>query len=129
MEADEVDPFAFTVLRHLQQIDDAEEAGFARQLGRDIRETDRLDGIDFDLAFFHLITGPDFYVRAHPDADAAGDFSAANSLTEAFREHHYESLHRPGPELWRRSTTPRCRRFVQDAEWRIWADYPTKWQL
>jgi hypothetical protein len=32
-------------------------------------------------------------VGARPDADAAGDFSAANSLAEPFREHHDESLH------------------------------------
>jgi hypothetical protein len=94
VEADEVDSLAFAMFRHLQQVDDSEEAGFARQLRRDVREADWLDGIDFDLALFHLIAGSDFDVGARPDADAAGDFSAANSVAEALREHHYESLHR-----------------------------------
>jgi hypothetical protein len=37
VEADEVDPVAITMPGHLQQIDDAEEAGFSRQPGRNGR--------------------------------------------------------------------------------------------
>ena len=33
-----------------------------------------------------------FYAGAYPDADAAGDFSAANSFTEALGKYHAESL-------------------------------------
>ena len=95
MEADEVDPIAFAVLRYLQQVDDSEEAGFTCQLGRDVRQTDRLDGVNFDLALFHLIAGSSLDVGTRPDADAAGDFSTANALAEALCEHHDESLHRP----------------------------------
>jgi len=39
-----MDVLAFTVLRHLEQIDDAQESRLARQLASDIGEADWLNG-------------------------------------------------------------------------------------
>jgi hypothetical protein len=94
MEPDEVNIFAPSVLRDLEQIHQAEETRFARQLRSDIRKTDGSDGIDFDLAFFHAVAVAHFDMGALPDADAAGDFSPADSLAKAFGEYHEESLYR-----------------------------------
>jgi len=94
MEPDEVDAFAPAVLGDLEQIHQAEEARFARQLRSDIREADGRNGIDFDFAFLHAVAVTHFDMRARPYAHAAGDFSAANSLAQALGEHHEESLPR-----------------------------------
>jgi hypothetical protein len=94
MEPDQVNILAPAVLRHLEQIHQAQEARFARQLRRDIRVTDRRDGIDFDFAFLHAIAVAHFDMRALPDADAAGNFSAANSFAKALGKYHDQSLYR-----------------------------------
>ena len=64
MEANQVDIFAGAVLGHLEQIDDAEETGFAGQLRGDVREADGGDGVDLDLALVHAVAMPDFDVGA-----------------------------------------------------------------
>ena len=94
MEPDQIDVLALTVFRDLQEIEDAEETGFARQLRSDIRETDRFDRIHFDLALVHTVPSTDFDVGTHPYPDAAGDFSATNSLAQAPGESHDKSLAR-----------------------------------
>src|ERR1035441_10679471 len=91
--SDWIDFLAFTVLRHFEQIDDSQESRLARQLPSDIRQTDWLDRIHFDLTFFHTIPVADFDVGPHPYSDAASDLSAANSVAQALGEHHEESLH------------------------------------
>src|ERR1017187_5231012 len=106
MEADQVDILARAVLRHFQQVDDAEEARLARQLRRDIRIADGRDGIDLDFAFFHAVAIAGFHVRALPNAHAAGDFSAANSLAQALGEDHEESLARSRKRIFT-AETPR----------------------
>ena len=68
------------MLRNLEQIDDTKETRFASQLWSDIRKTDRLDRIHFDLAFFHPVAVAHLDVGTRPYADAASDFSATNSL-------------------------------------------------
>jgi len=88
MEMYQVDIFAFAVLRNLEQIDQTQEAGLARQLWSDIGKTDRLDRIHLDLAFFHPVPGADFDVRTHPDSDTASDFSSTHSVSQPFSEHH-----------------------------------------
>jgi hypothetical protein len=96
VEADQINILASTVLRNLQQVDDAKEARIAGQPRSDIRKTDGLDRIDLDLTFFHAVAGPHFDVRARPDSDTARDFSATHSLAKPFREYHEESLSIPG---------------------------------
>jgi hypothetical protein len=78
------------VLGYFEQVEDAEETGCAGQCRGDIRQADGLDGVDF--AFVHAVTRACFYVGARPDADAAGDFAAANSIAEALGEDHGVSL-------------------------------------
>ena len=95
MEADEIDLFAATVPGNFQQIENAEKTGFARQLGRYVREADGLNRIHFDFAFFHAVMPACFYPRILPDTSAARDFSATNAFTEAPGEHHGKSLQSP----------------------------------
>lgn len=92
VEADEVDVVAFAVLGYFKEIEDAEESRGAGKLRGDVGEADWLDGVDFDLAFFHAVAGADGHVRACPDADAAGDLAAADSFAKVFGERHEESL-------------------------------------
>jgi hypothetical protein len=88
VEADEVYLFAATVFGYFQQVEDAEESGFAREFGCDVRETDGLDGIDLDFAFFHAVASAFFDARSLPDSDAAGDVSATNAIAEPLCKHH-----------------------------------------
>lgn len=102
MKANEVNLFAAAVPGHFQQVENAEEARFASQLRGDIREANGLDRIHFDLAFFHAIAAALFYAGALPDADAAGNVSTTNPITEALGEHHGGELTAaPG---WRRQS-------------------------
>jgi hypothetical protein len=95
VEPDEVDIFTFAMFRNLEQVDDAEEARRARQLRGDIEETDRFDGIDFDLAFVHRVAVADLHVRTGPDADATGDFALPDPLAQTFRKDQDSSLRPP----------------------------------
>ena len=100
MEPNQVDPFAFAVLRNLKQIDHTEETRLPRQLWSDVWKTDRVDRINFDFTFFHAIPGADPDMGTRPYADTASDLSAANSLAKTLREDHEKSLHpdrEPGP--------------------------------
>jgi len=96
VEPDQVDIAAFSVVRDLQQIYNAEEAGFARKHRGDIGQSDRLDGVDLDFAFFHGIAAAHLDVRARPDADAAGDISVTDALAQPLGEHHDGEFTPPG---------------------------------
>ena len=98
MEPNHVDVLTFTVFRYLEQVNNAEKAGLSRQLRRNLLEPDRLDGIHFDLTFFHAVSVAGFHVGMRPDSDATGYFSATNSLTEALGEDHEKSLHVSAPK-------------------------------
>ena len=93
MEPDQIDVLAFTMLRDFEEVEDAKETGLARQHRSDIRKTDRLDRIDFDLALVHAVPSTGLDVGMHPYPDAASDFSPTNSLAQAFGENHEKSLH------------------------------------
>ena len=81
MEPDQIDILAFTVLRDLKQIEHAQEPGFSGQLWSDIREPDRFDRIHFDFSLcVQAVPAANLDMRACPDADAAGDVTAANSF-------------------------------------------------
>jgi hypothetical protein len=94
MEPDQIDVLALAVLCSLEEIDDALEAGLLSQAWSDIRETDREDRIHLDRALSHAVDTASLDVRTSPDPDAAGDRPAANSLAQAFGEHHEPSLRR-----------------------------------
>ena len=76
MEANQVNVFAFTMLRDLEKVQHAEEPGSLCQSRSDVRKSDGLDGIDYDLAFIHRISATDFDMRMHPNPHTAGYFSA-----------------------------------------------------
>ena len=92
MEADEVDLVTAAVFGDFEQIEDAEKSGGAGKLRRNVGQADGIDGLDFDVAFFHRVTSSDFDAWNFPNADAKGYFAAADSIAEAFGEHHGRSL-------------------------------------
>jgi len=92
VEANQVNVFALAVLGDFEQIEDAEKSGGAGELGSDVGKADRLDRIDFDCAFLHAVLGAYFDVRARPDADATGDFAAADAVAKTLGECHGEIL-------------------------------------
>ena len=92
MESDEVDLVALAVFGGFEQVEDAEEAGGASQLGSDVGEAEGLDGVDFDFAGPHGVAGADADVGAGPDADAGGDFATANAVAKTLVEDHGVSL-------------------------------------
>jgi len=86
VKPNQVDILAFTVFRDLEQIDDTQEIRLSRQLWSDIRKTDRLNGVHFDLTFFHTVSAADSDMGTRPYADAASDFSTTNSFAKALAE-------------------------------------------
>jgi len=84
------------VLRDFEEIQNTQEAGRARQLRSDVGEADRLDGIDFDLSVAHPVPFSNLHVRAGPYANAAGDFSATNSVAQTLGKNHGNTLPQQG---------------------------------
>jgi len=80
------------VLRDLEEIQDAEKARLASELGSNIRKANGFDRIDLDLSFFHGVAAADSDVGTGPDADAAGDFAATNAVAKTLGEDHGESV-------------------------------------
>lgn len=95
------------MLRGREEVCDVVEARRARELRCDIGERDREDGVDLDLALVHLVAPADLDVGAHPDANAARDFSAADPIAETLREQHGHSLPWGERSAGRPSWTPR----------------------
>src|SRR5947209_8598678 len=88
VEPNQIDVVAPAVPRDPEQIVDAVESRFAGQIIGDVRDSNRRDRIDDDVPLVHAITAAHFYVRTRPDADAAPDPPAPDSLTKAFSEQH-----------------------------------------
>jgi len=101
VKADQIDIFTASVFCDFEQVEHAEETGFACQFWGDIREADSFDGVDFDGSFltsvfvstnpeprFHGVSLADGDARAQPKADGARDFAAANAIAKAFGEDH-----------------------------------------
>jgi hypothetical protein len=92
VEAYQVDILALAVLRYFEQVQNAQKARDAREFWSDIGESDGFDGVDFDVAVVHGVLGTYCNAGAQPDAYAAGDFSAADTVAKALGEDHGESL-------------------------------------
>ena len=116
MEPNQVDIFAFTVLGDLEEIDETKETRLASQLWSDIRKTDRLDRIYYDLTFLHTVPVAHFDVRMRPYSDTASDFSSTNTLAKPLGEHHEQSLHAASPTGVPGSAGRRSRRIVGRSE-------------
>ena len=93
MEPNQIDIFTLTVLRNLEQINEAQESRLARQCWGDIRKTDRLDRIHFDLTFFHSVALAHCDVGTRPYSDTASDFPTTNSIAKSLGKRHEVSLH------------------------------------
>lgn len=91
MKADQIDVFALAVFGNLKKVKYAEKTGGLSQRRGDIRETYRLDGVDFDFTLVvHAVAVTYFDMWTQPEPNAAGDFPAADSITQSLREDHRE---------------------------------------
>ena len=88
MKPDQVNVLAMTMARNCQQVIDALETGFTRQIVGNVFQANLIDRIDDDVTVIHLVTVPNFDVRTSPDTNAAPDSSPSNSLTKALCEDH-----------------------------------------
>jgi hypothetical protein len=107
MKPDQVDILAAAMFRNLEEVDQTLEAGFTRELRGDIRKTNGLNGIDFDLAFVHRIAAANPDAWTYPDANAARDVAAPHAIPKTFREDHRGILQR----VQQRPASPRRRRL------------------
>jgi hypothetical protein len=92
VEANQVNVFTAPVFRNLEQVQDTEESGLARQLRSNIWKPDRFNRIYLDFSFLDAVsrTHPD--MGARPDSDAASNFPATYCLAKSFGEGHEESF-------------------------------------
>ena len=88
MEANEINVLAVAMFGNLEQVEDAEESGFAGELRGDVGQADGFNGVNFDSAFFHAIAGACKDVGTRPETDAAGDFASADAVAQAIGEGH-----------------------------------------
>lgn len=81
-----------------QQVIDALEPGFTREIVVDIAYGDRRNRVHDDVAVVHPVTTANFHMRTRPDANGASDPPAPDSLPKVFEEHHKSSANaRPKP--------------------------------
>jgi hypothetical protein len=80
------------MFRHLEQVQNAKESRLARQFRSNIRKPDRLNRIDFNLAFLHAVSPAYSDAGTHPDSHTASDLPATYSLAKPLSEHHKASL-------------------------------------
>src|SRR5688572_8951892 len=88
MEPNQVHLVAGAVSCDSQQIIHALESRFTRQIVRDVGDGNRRNRIHDDVALVHPVTTTNLYMGTRPDANAASDSSAPDSLAKAFGEHH-----------------------------------------
>jgi hypothetical protein len=88
MEPNQVHLVATAVFCDSQQIIHALEPGFTGQIVRDVGDGHRLNRIHDDVALIHPVTTTHLYMGPRPDANAASDSPAPDSLAKAFGEHH-----------------------------------------
>ena len=91
MEPDQVHVVTGAVLRGLEQVIHAVKTRLAGQIIRDIRDTHRHDRIHHDLSLVHAVMAARFDMGPRPDANAAPDPPAPDSLANAFGKHHEDS--------------------------------------
>ena len=92
VKPDQINISDFAVMATLRRSTTPRKPDSSRQLGTNIRKTDRLGGIYFDLAFLHPIPPAYLHMRTCPDADAASDFSAENAIPQTLDERHCQRL-------------------------------------
>jgi hypothetical protein len=93
MEANQVHVVAAAVFCDSQQIIHALETRFTGQIVSDVGDGDRLDRVHDDVALVHLVAATHLDMRTRPDANAAPDSAAPDSVAKAFGEDHYCRSH------------------------------------
>jgi hypothetical protein len=94
MEPNQVHRVAAAVSCDAQQIIYVLEPRFTGQIVRDVGDGNRHNRIHDDVPLVHPVTTTHLYMGTCPDANAASDSPAPDSLAKAFGEHHME-LHQP----------------------------------
>jgi hypothetical protein len=90
MEPNQVHLFAAAMSRDAEQIIDVLEARFAGESVRDFGHGKGRNRIDDDVSLVHWVTATRLHVGTRPDANAASDSAAPDSLAKAFGEQHPE---------------------------------------
>ena len=106
MEANQVHLVAAAVSGNSQQIIHALEPRFTGQIVRDVGDSHRLNRIHDDVTIVHTVTTTHLYMGMRPDANAASDSPAPDSLAKAFGEHHMDPL--PIAQAHAASNDPAC---------------------
>src|SRR2546423_14745248 len=88
MEVDKIHVFASPMPCDLEQVADAREPALASETRCDLFDGDRDDGINFDLAFFELVSPAHTNTRMQPHANASGDRTTSHAIAQIFREQH-----------------------------------------
>jgi hypothetical protein len=88
MEPNQVHLVAAAVFCDLQQIIDALEPRLTGQIVGDVGNGDRRNRIHDDVALVHPVTTTHLDMGVRPDANAASDSPAPDSLAKAFGEDH-----------------------------------------
>ena len=86
MKPNQVDVLAAAVSCDTQELLDAVEPGFSRQIVCDLVDGHRFNGVDDDVSLVHGIPATNFHTRPYPDANATSDSAAPDSLSKTFRE-------------------------------------------
>jgi hypothetical protein len=88
MEPNQVHLVAAAVSRDSQQFFHALEPRFTGQIVRDVADGHRRNRIHDDMTVVHPVPTTHLDMGTRPDANAASDSPAPDSLTEPFGEHH-----------------------------------------
>ena len=88
MKPDEIHVFAASMFRHLEKVGYVFKAARAREIGSDVGECNRFDGVDFDLAVLHLVPFACAYAGPMPYANAAGDRARSDTVAQILHEQH-----------------------------------------
>jgi hypothetical protein len=99
VEPNQVRFVALAVPGDLQKIIHALEPRFTGEIVRHVRDVNRRDRIHDDVPVVHSVTTAHLDMRTRPDANAAPDSAAADSLAKAFGEHHGGELQSLAVEL------------------------------
>jgi hypothetical protein len=88
METDQIHVVAAPVPRDAQQLLDAREAGFTRQILGDVFDRNLRDRVDDNVPIVHPIAIADLHARTRPDANGASDSPAADAFAKMLGELH-----------------------------------------
>lgn len=92
VKPNDIDVFAASMLRELEEVGDALETARSRKIGSNVVARDLNDRIDLDLALLHSISLACRYARPMPYANAASDRTRSDTVAQILCEEHSASL-------------------------------------